>query len=286
MHATVLFALVSMALVGVADFVYKRAAVAGAVPSSFLLVQSWFFGATAFVFGIVTGTLRFHPALLLGPLAAVSVFSGARMFLQSLRGGEATVNTPIFRLSFVITVALAIVFLGERLTPRKLAGFALAAGAIILLTAFPLRRLLRGEFRAAAGKPLLLALAAMGCMGLLNFIYKVAAYLGATAPAFIFSQFCAFTLIALFHALWWERGLRLDRAVWLHAPFAGVFTSAGFICLILALQRGEASVAVPISQMSFVMTTVLAALVYREAFTLKKSLGLAAAVLTILVFNT
>jgi ABC-type sugar transport system permease subunit len=33
------------------------------------------------------------------------------------------------------------------------------------------------------------------------------------------------------------------------------------------------------------MTTVLAAIVYREAFTLRKTLGLAAAVLTILVFN-
>lgn len=285
MQATVQYALASMALVGVADFVYKRAAMAGAVPSSFLLVQSWFFGTTALVFGAVTGTLRFHPALLLGPLAAVSVFSGARMFLQSLRGGEATVNTPIFRLSFAITVALAILFLGERLTLRKLLGFALAAAAVLLLTAFPFGRLLRGEFRAALGKPLLLALAAMGCMGLLNFIYKIAAHLGATAPAFIFSQFCAFTLIALFHALWWERGLRLDRAVWCHAPIAGAFTSAGFITLILALQRGEASVAVPISQMSFVMTTALAALVYREAFTLRKSAGLAAAVLTILVFN-
>ena len=113
MHATVLFALVSMALVGVGDFVYKRAAVAGAVPSSFLLVQSWFFGATAFFFGVLTGTLRYHPALWLGPLAALSVFAGARMFLHSLRHGEATVNTPIFRLSFAITVALAILFLGE-----------------------------------------------------------------------------------------------------------------------------------------------------------------------------
>jgi len=46
----VLFALLSMTLVGVADFVYKRAALAGAVPSSFLLIQSWFFGATALLF--------------------------------------------------------------------------------------------------------------------------------------------------------------------------------------------------------------------------------------------
>jgi uncharacterized membrane protein len=285
MQPAVLFALLSMALVGIADFVYKRAAIAGAFPSSFLLVQSWFFGATALLFGIVTRTLRFHPALLLGPVAAAAVFGGARMFLMSLRGGEASVNTPIFRLSFVVTVALAILFLGEQLTIRKLAGFALAAASILLLTGFPLERLFRGGLGAKLGRPFFLALAAMGCMGLLNFVYTVAIRLGATPPAFIFSQFCAFTLIALFHSLWWERGLRLDRAVWAHAPLAGVFTSSGFIFLLMALQRGEASEAVPISQMSFVMTTVLAAVVYHEAFTPKKTAGLAAAILTILTFN-
>lgn len=285
MHANVLFALISMGLAGVADFVYKRAALAGAAPSSFMVVQSWFFGGTALVFALWTRSLQFHPTLFLGPLAAVVIFAGVRMFLQSLQGGEATVNTPIYRLSFVVTVALAILFLGEEFTLRKLLGFALAAASILLLTAFPLGRLLRGGFRPAAGKPLVLALAAMGCMGLLNFLYKIVAILGATAPAFIFSQSCAFAVIALFHALWWERGVRLNRAVWGHAPAAGILLSSAFIFLILALQRGEASVAVPISQMSFVMTTALAAIVYREAFTLKKTAGLAAAVLTILVFN-
>jgi uncharacterized membrane protein len=285
MQPAVLFALLSMALVGAADFVYKRAALAGAAPSSFMLVQSWFFGATALVFALLTGTLRFHPALLLGPVAALTVFTGARTFLMSLRDGEASVNTPIFRLSFVVTVALAILFLGERLTLRKVGGFALAAASILVLTAFPLGRLLRSGRGMALGRPLVLALAAMGCMGILSFIYKVAALLGAAAPAFLFSQFCAFTLIALAHALWGERGLRLDRAVWAHAPAAGVFTSAGLICLMWGLQRGEASVVVPISQMSFVVTTLAATVVYHEGFTLRKSLGLAAAVLTILVFN-
>jgi drug/metabolite transporter (DMT)-like permease len=285
MQPAVLLALLSMTLVGVADFVYKRAALAGAVPSSFLLVQSWFFGPTALLFGIASGSLRFHPSLILGPVAAAVVFAGARMFLISLRRGEATVNTPIFRLSFVVTVGLAILFLGEQFTLRKLAGFALAAISILLLTGFSVTRFARDGLSPGKRKPIVLAVTAMGCMGLLNFLYAIAARLGATGPSFIFSQFCAFTLIALFHALFWERGVRLDRVVWANAPLAGIFTSAGFICLIMALQRGEASVAVPISQMSFVVTTVLAVIAYGEGFTLRKSAGLAAALLTILAFN-
>jgi uncharacterized membrane protein len=285
MQSAVLLALLSMTLAGLADFVYKRAALARAVPSSFLLVQSWFFGATALVFGIASGNLRFHLSLLLGPLAAVLVFSGVRMFFISLRHGEAAVNTPIFRLSFVVTVALAIFFLGEQFTLRKLTGFVLAATSILLLTGFSMERFVRDGLSQGRRKPILLAIAAMGCMGLVSFLYAIAARLGATGPSFIFSQFCAFTLISLFHALRWEGGLCLNLAVWVNAPWAGVFNSAAFICLIMALQRGEASVAVPISQMSFVVTTVLAVTVYGEGLTLRKSAGLAAALLTILAFT-
>ena len=285
MQTAVFFALLSMTLVGVGDFVYKRAAFAGALPSSFLVVQSWFFGPTALVFGLVSGSLQFRPALLLGPVAAAVIFAGARMFLISLGRGEATVNTPIFRLNFVVTVALAILFLGEFLTFRRLAGFVLAATSILLLTGFSVSQFVKEGFDHGKRKSTALALAAMGCMGLVNFIYAIAARLGATGPSFIFSQFCGFALIAHLHALCIERRLRLDRSVWANAPLSGISGSAGLICLIMALQRGEASVAVPISQMSFVVTTVLAVIVYGEGFTVRKSAGLIAALLTILAFK-
>jgi uncharacterized membrane protein len=53
----------------------------------------------------------------------------------------------------------------------------------------------------------------------------------------------------------------------------------------MALQRGEASVVVPISQMSFVVTTFLAVTAYGEGLTRGKAAGLTAALLTILAFN-
>src|SRR3990172_7270388 len=106
MQPAALFAPLSIGLVGAPHLVYKRAAVAGAAPSSFMLVQSWFFGATALTLALLTGTFRFHPALLLGPVAALTVFTGARTFLMSLRDGEASVNTPIFLLTFLFTLSL------------------------------------------------------------------------------------------------------------------------------------------------------------------------------------
>lgn len=283
MPAVVALALVAMALTGTADFVYRRAARAGAAASSFMVVQSWFFGPTAIVFGLVTGALVWHPALALGPVAGVLLFAATRSFLQSLRQGDPGVNTTLYRLSFVVTVALAIVFLGEPLTRPKALGFALAASSVVLLGGAGARAVRRE--RAAPVGALALALAAMVALGLVAFLYKIAALHGATAPAFIVSQFCAFTLVALGHSLWWERRLRLDRAVWTHAPFAGVLLSTGLIVLILALERGEASVAVPIAQMSFVVTAALNAAVERARPGGRVLAGFAAAVLTVLAFS-
>ncbi len=59
---------------------------------------------------------------------------------------------------------------------------------------------------------------------------------------------------------------------------------AAVLLLAWALTTGEASAAVPVSQMSFVFTFLLAAPLFREPITPRKLLGLAAAALAILAF--
>jgi uncharacterized membrane protein len=52
---------------------------------------------------------------------------------------------------------------------------------------------------------------------------------------------------------------------------------AGFLLMLTALQRGPASVLVPIAQMGFVVTAFVGFAVFREPMTTRKALGLAAA---------
>jgi uncharacterized membrane protein len=100
----------------------------------------------------------------------------------------------------------------------------------------------------------------------------------------IFGQFCSFIVIALCYATWVEGGLRLTRNIWTHAPVCGILNASGRIVLVWALQSGEASSAVPISQMSFVFTFLLAAPLFREPVTGRKAVGLLASVLAVLAF--
>ena len=63
-----------------------------------------------------------------------------------------------------------------------------------------------------------------------------------------------------------------------------MLNSSGRVLLAWALTPGEASAAVPVSQMSFVFTFLLAAPLFGEPVTRRKLAGLAAAILAILAF--
>src|SRR2546426_7010168 len=131
------YALGAMLLYGVADYVYKRGASAGAPPHQFLMVQTWFFSSLALLYGLVSGTLAFNAGALWGAVAGVLVVVGYYNFAWSLKSGAVSTHATIFRLSFAVTVALAVLVLGEPLTAPKLAGLALVLAAVWLLLAAP-----------------------------------------------------------------------------------------------------------------------------------------------------
>ncbi|MCK5414646.1 MAG: EamA family transporter, partial [Thermoplasmata archaeon] len=78
----------------------------------------------------------------------------------------------------------------------------------------------------------------------------------------------------------------VDRLTWSHAPYNGVLTALASVLLLMALVGGDASTAVPISQLCFVVTAVLAVLVFKERLTPYKVAGVLAAVTAVVVLST
>lgn len=270
-----------MALVGTADLILRRATLRGVRPASFMVLQSWFFGSTALTWTLATGGFRWHRGVLLGPVAGVLAFVATYAFLRSLQspGAQIGVNAAIYRLNLAVTALLAITVLGEPVTATKLAGLALAVLAVLLLAEVTQRRV------PMSGAGARWASVAMLAFGLVLFIYKIGARVGAPPPLLIVGQFCALTTIATAWAIFREGGLRFSRSVWAHAPVCGVLNSSGRILLALALVSGDASAAVPVSQMSFVFTFVLAAPLFGEPVTPRKLAGLGAAILAMLALS-
>lgn len=271
------YALGALLCFGIGDLIYKRGAAAGAQARHFLMVQSWVFAPSVLLYGLVTHSLRFSlAASLWGGLAGVFVLTGFYNFAHSLKSGSVSINAPIFRLSFVLTAALAIAVLGEPLTPYKIAGIALALAAAWLLLGAPGPgdAAQRRESRAS----LVRVLVATVAVGIGNFVYKLGLRAGATPASLIVAQAAVVVTLATLFVGWSDGRIRPARAALVYAPRAAIVLALAFSFLVESLARGEASVVVPIAQMGFVVTALLGFALLREPFTARKGAGLVAAV--------
>jgi len=269
-------ALGALLFFGLGDLVYKRGAAAGAPPHHFLMVQAWVFLPSVFLYSAVTGSLRFVTGSLWGALAAFFALTGFYNFAHSLKSGAISINAPVFRLSFVLTAALAIALLGEPLTPYKVAGIALALASAWLLLG---GRVDAGSIKSPEARSSLIRVAvATVAVGIANFIYGLGLRAGATPGSLMVAQAAmVVTLSTSFVAI--KDGRIAPAAPALrHAPVAGLVLAAAFMLMVESMARGQASVSVPIAQMGFVVTAVLGFLVLGELFSARKGIGIVAAV--------
>src|SRR5712672_4833379 len=180
------YALGAMVFFGLGDLVYKRGAAAGAQAHHFLMVQSWVFAPSVVLYAVWTGSLHFVAGSFWGMLAGLFVLIGFYNFAHSLKTGSISINAPVFRLSFVLTAALAVLFLGEPLTPYKVAGLLLALAAVWLLLGTPAPGDAAG--RRESRSSLVRVLIATATVGVGNFVYKLGLQAGATPGSLIVTQ--------------------------------------------------------------------------------------------------
>ena len=245
-------ALGAMVCLGIADLAYKHGAAAGVQARHFLMVQGWCFAPAIALYGLLTGTLALATPMLWGMGAGLFVFIALYNFARSLRSGSVSIIAPIFRMSFTVTAALAVLLLG-------------------------------GEGAAAPGpgaarSSLAQALVAMAAMGVANFLYKVGAQTGGTPATFITGQAIVFIFLSTGFVWKADRVLRPPARAWLYAGTAAAVFLLALVLMFESLARGEASVLVPITQMGFVVTAAVGLIFLREPFTARKAAGLLFAV--------
>ncbi|MCC7105066.1 MAG: DMT family transporter [Chloroflexi bacterium] len=280
MSPMLLEALGAMVLAGVSDTLYKRAQLHGTRPASFFVMQAVVFLPACLLIALLTGTLVLTPAALqLGVPAGLFLFGGQVLFLRSLQHGDATINVPIYKLSFVVTATVAVLLFGERLTVVRILAIGLAVVGVLVLAGGESARSHRLD-RQGLG----LLLLATVFFGLFQACYKGGMLAGAPPYTFLTVQAATFLVLAA-AASYREDRLHPTWAAVLHAPICGALLTAGYGLLLLSLQQGDATISIPIAQLSFVVTSLLAVLVLGEQMTGRKVAGTLAAVLAIALFS-
>jgi len=275
MNLSIAYAVVAMVCYGVSDFVYKRAAGEGIRANHFLMVQAWFFCPLVILYALVTRSFVPDWAALWGSLAGAFVFIGFYFFIRSLASGSVSTNASIFRLNFVVTALLAIALLGETVTPAKVVGLTLALAATWLLLGTPGSAPIRDDSTRQSLIEVGIATLAFGAS---NFFHTVGLRHGAVPETLVVAQAALFMPLATAVVYVGERSLRPPPTSFKYGAIAAVVLLGATVCLLRSVARGQASALVPITQMGFVVAALLGIVVLRESVSLRKGVGLAAAV--------
>lgn len=279
----VAFALLSLLFAGVNDVVFKRYSAGGR--SRGMLVLGIGVVWTALL--LATFRARGVPVEVDGPALAYGLAAGALLvasnllLLESLGHVDLGLASTIYRLNTVGVVVLSALLLGERIPAVKGAGVAVGIGAVLLLAHRPARHARSARDAAFLGAVILASLLRAG--------YGVttrAAMVSGVAPEPVLLLVAASWIAGgALYALARDRGLRLTREGARYAAVSGALVFLIVYALLLAVERGEASVVIPIANMSFVVALGISLATGMERLDGRKLLAVCAAVAAIVLLS-
>lgn len=203
-------------------------------------------------------------------------------YFKALSMGDVNKVVPIDKSSTVISVLLAIIFLGETdHLAAKLIGTALLGTGIIMMQEKKQSELSKSRkwiiyaVLSAVFAALTSILAKVGITGVesnLGTALRTGVVL-IMAWAIVFAKEKQTQL------------KKLDRKELLFIALSGLATGASWLCYYYAVQKGEVSIVVPIDKMSIVVTVALSYIVFKEKLSKKALIGLGLLVIGTLIMT-
>jgi uncharacterized membrane protein len=282
-HNSIYFAFASLFFAGLNDFVFKKQATSGQGRGQYLAVVGgvWFLVFIGIQF--FSGHLQITAsAVKWGLLAGFFSAFGNYLLVASLRELDASVGATIYRLNLVLVAVMAVIILDERLTGAKILGLGLACLAVVLFA----ERKKGTTGSRLLGKALILAIIASLFRAGLGISYKLAMIefgklqtLGISAQTnwFLAIQGLIWVVVGLGVSFRFEKVFRLTRPNLGFGILSGCLCSGIVLTLALALAKGSASVIVPITQMSFLVTALISWPLIHEHFSVRKLSAMALA---------
>lgn len=194
-------------------------------------------------------------------------------YFKALQTGEINKVVPVDKSSTVLTILLALVFLGEGISPAKAVAVAvIAAGIFLMIEKKDVEEQREGGkggwFLYAAGSAFFASLTAiLGKIG----ITGVESNLGTAIRTCV--------VLVMAWMMVWIQGMQKEvRAIphreLLFICLSGVATGASWLCYYRALQEGPASIVAPIDKLSVVVTAAFSYFVFGEKLSRRALAGL------------
>ena len=272
------FALLSLAFAAALEVSYKRYSLRprsrgmylagiGVVWGMMQVGIAWYAGEP------VIGSTAYGPALGFGLAAGISVAASNLLLIESLTRIEASLGSTVYRLNTIWVVLLSFVFLGEVLSPLKLAAIAFGVAAALTLYGgtggADAAAQVRGYFWLAV-----LASVLRACFGVIS---KAAINFGVSTTTILLISAGCWVAGGLAYAYFRERRVQVTVDTVGYALVSGTLVVLVVNTLIWGLQRGDASTVIPVANLSFVAVLAISMAWGMERLTLRKCIALSMA---------
>ncbi len=198
-------------------------------------------------------------------------------YFHALQNGDVNKVVPIDKSSTVLTILLALVFLGEGLTVGKTIAVVLIGTGTLLMISKKENEEKQNEKKkwmiSAVGSAIFASLTAiLGKIG----IESIDSNLG-TAIRTTVVLFLAWMMVEITGKCHQVRKMEKKELVFI--LLSGLATGASWLCYYRALQDGPASVVVPVDKLSILVTILFSWIVFHETLSKKSAWGLVCIVL-------
>ena len=282
MSRAILFALLSLFFAGLLDVVYKRYSRKERSRGTYVfgIGVVWCVLQTAALAMGEEGLIVDATSIRYGLFAGLCLTLSNLLLLESLTHINISLGSTVYRLNTIGVVVMAFLFLGEALGGIKLLGVGLGIVAVGLLYR-PDPTAMSEENRGRFLPFFLMAVAA----SLFRAGYGVITRGGIVhqADPQTMLLLCALSWIVggAIYARLREGRFRLTKKKVGYALVSGVLVFLVVDFLMLAVKYGEASIVIPIANMSFVMAMLLSVVLRFEPFSLRKGVAMVVACLAI-----
>ena len=211
-------------------------------------------------------------------LSGLSTGASWLCYFRALSKGDINKVVPIDKSSTVLTIILAVVFLGERVTVYKTLGVVfIAIGTLLMIEKKDTENKSEGEgwliyaLLSAFFASLTTILGKIGIEGVESNLGTAIRTAVVIVMSFIMVAFTGKT----------GEIKKIDKKELGFILLSGLSTGASWLCYYKALQDGEAGIVVPIDKLSILVTIAFSYIVFKERLSKKAMLGL-----VMIVFGT
>lgn len=235
-----------------------------------VLIFSWMMVFVVGSQGTIT-EIELKPLIFL-ILSGLATGASWLFYFKALSMGDINKVVPIDKSSTVLTVLLAIIFLGEtsNLLIKLIATSILAVGILLMVEKK------KGNVQAKGHVWMIYAVLSAVFAALTSILAKVGI---SGVDSNLGTAIRTGVVLLLAWAIVFARGKHkqirtLDKKEMLFIVFSGIATGASWLCYYYAIGHGLVSVVVPIDKLSLIVTVVFSYFIFKEKLSKKAFLGL------------